>query len=365
VSIANPHRIWGVCPTKFFVVKFKLSNLEARMLSKRQNFLETIRGGKPDRFVNQYEFLSLLMKPGYVLPDPINGAYPSLVPGGPPVTGVWGVTMKLDEGQPGPMPLHDDAHKVLKKKKKWEEVVKMPRTDYPDSAWEESAKMAQEIDRNETFVTAFYLTGVFERLHYLMGMEDCMVNFYEEPGLMRELIEYVTEYELKFAAEITKHWKPDALFHHDDWGTQVSSFMSPEMFREFIKPAYKKIYSFYKSNGVEILIHHSDSYAANLVPDMIDLGVDVFQGCTSQNNVPELVKKYGGKISFMGDLNNGVLDRADWTPELIHREVERACRTNGKLYYIPCLTMGGPGSSYPGVYEAVTEEIDKMSKEMF
>ena len=40
-------------------------------------------------------------------------------------------------------------------------------------------------------------------------------------------------------------------------------------------------------------------------------------------------------------------------------------KPSGKLYYIPNTTMGGPESTYPGVYEAVTEEIDKMSKEMF
>jgi hypothetical protein len=81
--------------------------------------------------------------------------------------------------------------------------------------------------------------------------------------------------------------------------------------------------------------------------------------------VPELVKKYGGKLSFMGDLNNGVLDKGDWTREEVRSEVERACRTNGKLYYIPCLTMGGPGSTFPGVYDAVSEEINRMSREMF
>jgi hypothetical protein len=98
---------------------------------------------------------------------------------------------------------------------------------------------------------------------------------------------------------------------------------------------------------------------------MIEIGIDVFQGCLQSNNVPELIKKYGGQISFMGDLNNGVLDVPNWTPELIRREVERACRTNGKLYYIPCLTAGGPGSSYPGVFDAVNEEIERMSQEMF
>jgi uroporphyrinogen-III decarboxylase len=204
--------------------------------------------------------------------------------------------------------------------------------------------------------------GVFEQLHYFMGMEDCLTSFYTEPEAIKDLIDYITDYKLAYAEQLIKHTHPDALLHHDDWGSQLSSFMSPEMFAEFIVPAYKKLYGFYKANGVEIIVHHSDSYAANLVPHMIEIGIDVFQGCLTSNNVPELIKKYGGRISFMGDINNGVVDIENWTPGLIEREVERACRTCGKLYFIPCLATGGPGSVYPGVYQAVSEAVDKMSK---
>jgi uroporphyrinogen-III decarboxylase len=207
--------------------------------------------------------------------------------------------------------------------------------------------------------------GVFENCHHMMGIDDCLLNLAEEPDLMKELIKVVTDYELSYAEQVCKYLKPDAVFHHDDWGSHRSSFMSPAMFDDFFLEPYKQIYGYYKSHGVELIVHHSDSYAANLAPEMIEMGIDVFQGCVTTNNVPELVKKYGGKISFMGDLNNGVLDKADWTRELVRSEVERACRSNGKLYYIPCLTMGGPGSTFPGVYEAVTEEINRMSKEMF
>jgi hypothetical protein len=338
--------------------------MEVNMLTRRENFLETIKGGKPDRFVKQYEALQLLMGPNYSAGNPISAGSPMPPPGGIAVNG-WGITVQWIEGHPGPFPMHDDAHKVVKDVTKWKDVVKMPKTDYTDAEWEQYIKIAEAVDKKEYFSTVTFFTGVFEQCHYLLGIDDCLVDLYEEPAAMHELIDYITEFELKYAEGVCKYLKPDALFHHDDWGTQKSTFMSPDMFDEFYLPAYKKIYGYYKSHGVDVIVHHSDSYAATLIPRMIEMGVDVYQGCMTTNNVPELVKKYGGKISFMGDLDNGVLDRADWTPELVRSEVERACRTNGKLYYIPCLVMGGPGSTYPGVYEAVDAEIDRMSKEMF
>jgi uroporphyrinogen-III decarboxylase len=329
------------------------------MLTKRQNFMETIKGGDPDRFVNQYEPF------GFIFGDPVFMSSPFPAKGGQDIKNGWGVTIRFPENVPGPFPVHDDEHKVLKDITKWREVVKAPGLDYPQEAWDKFKIHAEAIDRNEVFATSLIVPGVFERLHYLMGMDDCLINFYEEPEEIKALIEYITEYELVYAKLLCENFHPDAILHHDDWGSYRSSFLSPEMFEEFIVPAYKKIYGFYKANGVEIILHHSDSYAANLVPYMIEMGIDVFQGCTTTNNVPELVKKYGGQISFMGDIDNGVVDKEDWTPELIEKEVRRACKNNGKLYFIPCLAAGGPGSTFPGVYEATSEAINKISREMF
>lgn len=83
------------------------------------------------------------------------------------------------------------------------------------------------------------------------------------------------------------------------------------------------------------------------------------------NNTPALIKKYGGQLSFMGDIDSGVVDFPTWTPEIIAKEVERACKNCGKLYFIPCQTQGGNWSSFPGVYDTISEEIDKVSKKMF
>ena len=237
------------------------------MLTKRENLLETIRGGNPDRFVNQYEaFICTDAIYGMIMGDPINAQGKRPMPGGEPQVDAWGVTFAWPEGVPGAFPVHDEKHKVIKDIKKWRDVVQAPKTDFPAEAWEPFLAQAKNIDRNEVFATVFVAPGVFEQCHHLMGIDDCLMNFYEEPEEMHALIEYITEFKLKHAAEIVKYFKPDCIFHHDDWGSSLNSFMSPAMFEEFIVPAYKKIYGFYRENGVELIVHHSDSYAANLVP---------------------------------------------------------------------------------------------------
>lgn len=331
------------------------------MLTKKQNLLETIKGGNPDRFVNQYEFMGF-----------INGGNPYLInnkrptqPGEPDMQNAWGVTYRFPVGNPAPFPVHDAEHIVVKDITKWKDYVKAPKLDYPQEEWDKFKPNAEAIDRNEVFATYMVTPGVFEQCHHLQGMDNALINFYEEPEAMHELIDFYVDWELQYAKKLCDNYHPEAIFHHDDWGSYRSSFMAPAMFEEFIVPAFKKIYGFYKANGVQLIVHHSDSYAANLVPYMIEMGIDIWQGATSTNNVPELVKKYGGQISFMGDLDNGVLDKGDIAPETIAQEVKRACETNGKKYFIPCLIMGGPGSVYPGVYDSVSAEINKMSKEMF
>jgi len=328
-------------------------------LSKKDNLRETIRGGNPERFVNQYEALEFIWATPFMMRG---GGFPGV---GSEWVNQWGVTIRWQEGTPGPFPVHDEEHIVLKDVTKWREQVKFPSLDFPEEQWKECEKNAAQIDRSEKFATAMVAPGVFDQLHYLMGMENCLISFYTEPEALKELIDALTDWELEYARLLCDHLKPEAVFHHDDWGSHNSTFLSPEMFREFIKPAYMKIYGYYKSRGVELIFHHSDSFAATLVPDMIDMGIDVWQGCVDTNNIPELIRKYGGKISFMGGINNGKADVPDWTPEMIAQYVEKTCRECGTKYFIPCMTAGGPGSSYPGVYEQVSKEIDRMSREMF
>ena len=325
------------------------------MLTRRQNLIETITGGEPDRFVNQYEFMELIMEaPMKTRPRP-----------GQTITNEWGITYIWPEDQIGAFPKHDDEHRVLKDVTKWRDVVRAPSVEFSEEQWAPAIQHAEAVDRKDQFVTVFFASGTFEMTHNLMGMEDAMMNLYRAPQHMHDLIDYLTDYELRYAEQVIERIRPDALFHHDDWGGQISSFMSPAMFADFYLEPYKRAYKFWKDHGVELIVHHSDSYAANLVDQMIEMGVDIWQGVMTTNNTPELIRKYGGRISFMGDLDSGPLDNQDWNRERIAEHVRKACETCGKRYFIPCLTQGLNISSFPGVYEATSGAIDRMSEKMF
>lgn len=328
------------------------------MLTARQNMLETIRGGKPERFVNQYEAIYLMFHPWMVTSGgPMKGQHN--------VVNAWGITNSFPEHLPGQFPVHTPDKIVLKDIENWRDYVKAPKLQFPDEMWAAFKEQYDAVDKTQAYAAAFIAPGLFEQTHHLSEITRALTYYLTNPDEMHELIKYLTDWELELAEGICSNLKPDAIFHHDDWGGEISSFLSPDMFAEFFVEPYKQIYGYYHDHGVELVIHHADSYAANLVPSMIEMGIDIWQGCMRSNNVPELIKKYGGQISFMGDIDNKFVDKDGWTREDCRKAVRESCDACGNMYYLPCITQGGPGSVYPGAYAVMSEEIDLYSQEKF
>ena len=328
------------------------------MLTAKQNMQECIRGGNPERFVNQYEAIKLLFHPYFLHAG-------SVSKGDINVVNAWGVTNSFPENVPGGFPVHTADKIVIKDIEHWRDYVKAPPLKFTDEEWGMFKGMYDAVDGTQAYKAPFVAPGLFEHTHHLSEISNALTYYLTDPDEMHELIDYLTEWELELAEGICKNLKPDAIFHHDDWGSEKSTFMSPDMFADFFVEPYKKIYGYYHDHGVELVIHHADSYAATLVPYMIEMGIDIWQGCMESNNLPELVKKYGGQITFMGGIDNKSVDFTGWTQEDCRKAARRACESCGSKYFIPCITQGGPGSVFEGTYMALTEEIDKYSEEVF
>lgn len=326
------------------------------MLTPRENFMETVRGGKPDRYSNQFEALALQWC------SPQDVRHPDAEYGKGPAKNAWGIYFEWPEGTPGPFPLQDPEHLLIKDLEHWKDYVKMPETKFPEEEWDWIVEEANKVDRSRQLVTAVSWPGLFENCHHMLDMEECMISLYEEPEIMHEIIELLTEYELRMAREIIDHIHPDALYRHDDWGSQRSTFMSNEMFRTFYLEPTKKIYKFWKDHGVEVVIHHSDSYGETLIPEMVEMGIDVWQGALSTNDLKKIAGEYQGRLTVMGGINNGIVDQAGWTPEMVDAEVNRVLDWVDSPFIVPNCTFGGDISTFEGVYQAVTDSIERYNK---
>lgn len=327
------------------------------MLTKRQNLLETIHGGNPDRYVNQYEFIQPM-----VFCNPLAPA-PNDIDADGRQKDDWGVWWQVS-GQPGRMPLHDAEHRVVTDITKWKDQVTPPTGLDNPGIWEPFAQQMDKIDGNETFRCAGVFPGIWERLHHLCEITTACMNLMIHPKESNELLDCIEEYEMNLAEAICKYVKPDALFHHDDWGTQESTFMSDDMFKEFILPRYQRVYGYYKDHGVELIVHHSDTWGESLVPHMIEMGIDIWQGALfDTQDIQKLVDNYGDKITIMGGIEDAHIDHEGWTQEEVDAEVDMVLDTvDRKTGFIPCLTHGLYMSLYDGVYDAISASIDRRSK---
>ena len=329
------------------------------MATAKEIFLETLKpDGKPERQLVQYEALAVQ------IPDPVflyvgNGSRPGVT-----VKNQWGVTILFPEGDPGPTPLITSETKVCPDITRWREFVHAPDIEAACAeGWEPFIGMGRAAAGADKLLTAFWPTGLFEQCHFLMGFEDTLANFYEHPQEMHELIDSLTEFRLKYAKLLIDKLQPDAILSHDDWGAKEALFMSPEMWREFFKEPYRKIYQYIRSRGV-IAIHHADSYLAPIVEDMAEIGIQVWQGVLPENNIPELQKRLKGSMVLMGGIG-AAIDRPDSTEEEIRAYVRNALETycpGG--HFIPSITYGGPGTVFPHVNPIINEEIEAYNKRL-
>lgn len=262
------------------------------------------------------------------------------------------------------MPIINDETKVLKDITEWRDYVHAPKLAEMDLDWTAAREQAEQIRGEGKLAMSLMATGLFEQSHYLMGFEDTLMNFLMEPDDMHEFLDYLLEYRMTYAKLLVENLHPDILLHHDDWGSKTSLFMSPDTWREFFKDRYKKFFGYFRENGI-IVMHHSDSYCEPIVQDMIDIGIDIWQGVLPTNDIPKLQQEFGGKIVFMGGISSEI-DVKDYDEAQIRAEVQRACKTYAPGgSFIPSITYGAAGSIFPGVDDIVMDEIRKQSAVYF
>ena len=326
------------------------------MQSPKEIFLELLKpDGKPERQLKQYEALTM------ALWDPINGYLRGNRQRGCTSQDRWGTTIMWPADAPGAMPLITEENKVCPDITRWWDYVHAPDLEANCAqGWEECRALAREKAGDDRLIAGFMGTGIFEQCHFLMGFEDTLTNLYEHPQEMHELIDYITDYRIRYVKMLIDNLHPDLIFSHDDWGTKDALFMKPEMWREFFKEPYRRFYGYIRSRGV-IALHHADSYLVPIVEDMVELGIQVWQGVLPENDIPALQRQLQGRMVLMGGIG-AAIDRSDATESEVRSYVSQALAAycpGG--HYIPSITYGLFGTVYPHVDPLIDDEIDRYN----
>lgn len=154
----------------------------------------------------------------------------------------------------------------------------------------------------------------FEQMQQLAGFENLLVALtLQKPEVYR-----LRDDLLKFNLAWLDKWLAidyQGLHFADDWGSQDNLLIPPDLWRSFFKPVYREMFTKVKEKGLDVWFH-SDGNILEIMPDLIELGVDVLNCQASVMDIDEL-KKFAGKIAFRTDI-----DRQKVLPFVSPREVK-------------------------------------------
>jgi uroporphyrinogen-III decarboxylase len=112
----------------------------------------------------------------------------------------------------------------------------------------------------------------------------------------------------------------DAITIMDDWGAQSSLLTSPDVFRSIFKPMYKGYAEIARQYGKYVFMH-SDGYITDIIPDLIEAGINALNSQIFCMGVRELGEKFRGKMTFWGEI-----DRQHLLPKGSRAEIEEAVK---------------------------------------
>lgn len=164
-----------------------------------------------------------------------------------------------------------------------------------------------EVWKHDKLVLDMSFIGPFGIPWMMRGMEQLMLDLYENPGIVDAIVAKVEEYSLPCLGQMLEKYRGmiDLVGTGDDYGTQMSLFISPDLIRKHFMPSLKRHYDLAASYGVKGY-HHSCGSVYHIIPDMIEAGVNVLnpiQTTAADMDPVRLKKEFGKALCFHGGVD--------------------------------------------------------------
>jgi uroporphyrinogen decarboxylase len=195
------------------------------------------------------------------------------------------------------------------------------------------ADMASQIssihDRGLAVLAGMACT-IFEVAWGMRSMELLLMDFVDNPDFADALLDRITEKRIVQAQRFAE-LAPDVIMFGDDVASQRGMLMSVPMWRRWLKPRLAKVIAAAKRANPNVLaFYHTDGDGTAIVPDLIEIGVEVLNPIQPECMDPfGLKKQYGNRLSFWGTL--GTQSTLPFgTPDDVRRDIQARCEIVGK-----------------------------------
>lgn len=135
---------------------------------------------------------------------------------------------------------------------------------------------------------------LFERAHFLCGLEPLLMAMYDHPGFVHGLLDLCLEFDLGMV-EMLGRYPVDAIILSDDYRQQSGPLLSPRHFREFFRPRLQRLFDAIRRTGKTVALHSCGDVSAFL-PDFVDLGVEILHPVQPETMDLHRIKRDGGYI---------------------------------------------------------------------
>ena len=220
----------------------------------------------------------------------------------------------------------------------WRDIISIPHP--ADWEWDFLSKVElEQYDPNKVMVY-FSEQGCFDRLTILMGFENACVAMLTEPEICYDIFGAIADYKIELIRCVKKYLNPDVFMYTDDIADADGLIISPETYRELLKPQQARIIAAIKDCGM-IAEQHTCGNCSAVLGDYVEVGVDSFFPASACNDIPAVKKRFGNKLVICGGFDSqNAPGRVDASREVMFEEAKRVvedCAKGGCFIFAPTL----------------------------
>jgi uroporphyrinogen decarboxylase len=208
--------------------------------------------------------------------------------------------------------------------------------------------------------------GIFETSWWQRGLENLLVDMASDSRLAEALLHKMLEHKLLYWEKALEQVGDQILVaaEADDLATQSGLLMSKGMYRKYLKPLHRQLFAFIKGKAPAVkLFYHSCGAVAELIPDLLEAGVDILnpiQVSAAGMDTRKLKREYGKDLVFWGGGVDTQRVLPYGTPEQVHDEVKRRIEDlapGGGFVFsaVHCIQSDVPPQNIQAMWEALRE----------